>query len=373
MQQRGNSSNYNYNARKVVEQNKTSAQQLQASGVFEDTQPGKRSLLELLAAARDVRDWPLYGSILKHIRGRLNVSYGISCQLKESAKIFSEHLSKITKCKSDSDVSRIVEEVYREMRKLKYGLQLEAYCRSQVWLRSGLEPTTAQLKFMLEAEGRFNSSTAGPAEIQAYETLVAQTKQAELKQAVEQASTTEKVGEELKVETETANGIYTGDRDPEWCPALGSSVHIHIGKLVGEAVDTRTTWQVVDLGKLEKAGKILVFPSGTGTNVCSWHYITDSYPLAPADNRAAPLQTVTSDSLENAAPSPFESQEIERRHNLYKVAPLWVTHFTYLDACSESSAATGTAGDDRTGLEILDNFMYFGVLLCSSMYLLFTR
>ena len=43
-------------------------------------------------------------------------------------------------------------------------------------------------------------------------------------------------------------------------------------------------------------------------------------------------------------------------------APLWVTHFTYLDACSESSAPTGTAGDDRTGLEVLDNFMYFGVL-----------
>ena len=112
IQQRGNSSNYTYNARKVVEQNKTSAQQPQASGVFDDTQPGKRSPLELLAAARDVRNWALYGSILKHIRGRLNVSYGISCQLKESTKIFAEHLSKITKCKSDSDVTRIVEEVY---------------------------------------------------------------------------------------------------------------------------------------------------------------------------------------------------------------------------------------------------------------------
>ena len=119
-------------------------------------------------------------------------------------------------------------------------------------------PTTAQLKHMLDAEGRLNPATAGPAEIHACETLVAQTRQAELKQAVSQVSAAEKVSENssgVKPETETSDGLYTGDRDPEWCPALGSSVHIHIGKQIGEAVDTRTSWQVVGIGRLEKAGK----------------------------------------------------------------------------------------------------------------------
>ena len=106
-----------YNAQRIVAENKTSARQLQASGVFQDQQLGKRSLLELLAAAREVRDWALYAAILKNIRRRLNVSYGLNCALKDSAKVFSEHISKITRCRSDSDVTRVVEEVYREIQK----------------------------------------------------------------------------------------------------------------------------------------------------------------------------------------------------------------------------------------------------------------
>ena len=195
MMQRGGSGINIYNAQRIVAENKTSARQLQASGVFQDQQPGKRSLLELLAAAREVQDWALYASILKNIRRRLNVSYGLNCALKESAKVFSDHISRISRCRSDSDVTRVVEEVYREIRKFKFGLQLEAYIRSQVWLQSGQEPTSAQLKFILDAEGRFNPLTAGPAEIEAYEALVAQTRQAELKQSVERAATKEKGNE----------------------------------------------------------------------------------------------------------------------------------------------------------------------------------
>ena len=133
IQQRGGSGINIYNAQRIVAENKTSAGQLQASGVFQDQQPGKRSLLELLAAAREVRDWALYAAILKNIRRRLNVSYGLNCALKDSAKVFAEHISKISRCRSDSDVTRVVKEVYREIRKFKFGLQLEAYCRSQVW------------------------------------------------------------------------------------------------------------------------------------------------------------------------------------------------------------------------------------------------
>ena len=154
MIQRGGSGLNIYNAQRIVAENKTSAGQLQASGVFQDQQPGKRSLLELLAAAREVRDSALYAAILKNIRRQLNVSYGLNCALKDSAKVFSEHISQITRCRSDSDVTRVVEEVYREIRKFKFGLQLEAYCRSQVWLRSGQEPTSAQLKFILDAEAK---------------------------------------------------------------------------------------------------------------------------------------------------------------------------------------------------------------------------
>ena len=47
---------------------------------------------------------------------------------------------------------------------------------------------------------------------------------------------------------------------------------------------------------------------------------------------------------------------------LFLNAPLWVTHFRYLDGCEESSPATGVAGDDRTQFEVLDNFCYFEVL-----------
>ena len=47
---------------------------------------------------------------------------------------------------------------------------------------------------------------------------------------------------------------------------------------------------------------------------------------------------------------------------LFHYAPLWVTHFRYLDGCEESSPPTGVAGDDRTGFEVLDNFLYFEVL-----------
>ena len=119
---------------------------------------------------------------------------------------------------------------------------------------------------------------------------------------------------------------------------------------------------MVDVGKLEKAGKILVFPSDSGTNICSWHLISDAYPLAPADHRAAPLQSVTADSLNNSTPSPSENQETERRNMLFLNAPLWVTHFRYLDGCEESSPATGVAGDDRTQFEVLDNFCYYEVL-----------
>ena len=79
MIQRGGSGLNIYNAQRIVAENKTSARQLQASGVFQDQQPGKRSLLELLAAAREVQDWALYASILKNIRRRLNVSYGLKC------------------------------------------------------------------------------------------------------------------------------------------------------------------------------------------------------------------------------------------------------------------------------------------------------
>jgi putative NIF3 family GTP cyclohydrolase 1 type 2 len=105
-----------------------------------------------------------------------------------------------------------------------------------------------------------------------------------------------------------------------------------------------------------------VFPSESGTNICTWHLIADSYPLAPADHRAAPLQSVTTDSLNNSSPSPSEKQETERRNNLFKFAPLWVTHFQYLDGCKESGPPTGVAGDDRTPFEVLDNFCYFEVL-----------
>ena len=114
--QRGGSGINIYNAQRIVAENKTSARQLQASGVFQDQQPGKRSLLELLAAAREVQDWALYASILKNIRRRLNVSYGLNCALKESAKVFSDHISRISRCRSDSDVTRVVEEVYREIK-----------------------------------------------------------------------------------------------------------------------------------------------------------------------------------------------------------------------------------------------------------------
>ena len=92
MMQRGGSGINIYNAQRIVAENKTSARQLQASGVSQDQQPGKRSLLELLAAAREVQDWALYASILKNIRRRLNVSYGLNCALKESAKVFSDHI-----------------------------------------------------------------------------------------------------------------------------------------------------------------------------------------------------------------------------------------------------------------------------------------
>ena len=56
--------NENFNAQRVVAQYKASARQLEASGVLRDSQPGKLSLLELLAAARKAGDWPLYESIL---------------------------------------------------------------------------------------------------------------------------------------------------------------------------------------------------------------------------------------------------------------------------------------------------------------------
>ena len=71
--------------------------------------------------------------------------------------------------------------------------------------------------FILDAEGRFNPATAGPAEIEAYKTLVAQTRQAELKQSVDHAATKEKMGGtdfSVKPETELADEEYTGDRDP---------------------------------------------------------------------------------------------------------------------------------------------------------------
>ena len=72
-----------------------------------------------------------------------------------------------------------------------------------------------------------------------------------MKQSVDHAATNEKMGGtdfSVKPETELADEEYTGDRDPEWCPQLGSSVHIHVGKQIGQPVDTRTTWQVVDIG-----------------------------------------------------------------------------------------------------------------------------
>ena len=70
---------------------------------------------------------------------------------------------------------------------------------------------------------------------------MAQTRQAELKQCIDQATAKEKMGEtdfSVKPEPGTADEEYTGGRDPEWCPPLGSSVHIHVGKEIGQPVDT---------------------------------------------------------------------------------------------------------------------------------------
>ena len=87
MIQRGGSGLNIYNAQRIVAENKTSARQLQASGVFQDQQPGKRSLLELLAAEGEVQDWALFASILKNIRRRLNVSYGLNCALNSQGNV----------------------------------------------------------------------------------------------------------------------------------------------------------------------------------------------------------------------------------------------------------------------------------------------
>ena len=110
----------------------------------------------------------------------------------------------------------------------------------------------------MSAEARFNPETAGPAEIQEHETPLAETCQAELKQSVDKITVKKwraavlmsswklMVLKDCTPETEIQIGVI----------ALDSSVHILVQKQLGQAVDTRKVWQVVDIGKLEKAGKI---------------------------------------------------------------------------------------------------------------------
>ena len=80
-QRGGLNQNDTYNAQRTVAQSRATAQQLEASGAFQDAWPGKGSLLELLAAAREVRDWSLCDA---HIGLLPNLAPGVGCNGEQS-------------------------------------------------------------------------------------------------------------------------------------------------------------------------------------------------------------------------------------------------------------------------------------------------